>query len=581
MLSSNENEELNILKTELKEKIKERINENKLLEAKSIIAQYESIINFDSEIYSMKGIIEFIEGNLERAEQLFKEGLLLDSKNFDLLYNMGYLYEQNSRYREAYHFYSQAKQHCENQTMLQQIECILETIKADQSVQYHDLNRSNIKKVLVIAHIFPPIGGSGVQRTLKFVKYLKLYGWEPIVVTAGHTRYPLIDKSLLPEVPSDITIIRVDEPDIQNLKDISIQDILNLQKNVIDHNELMKEFITETQNNRYLLYTPDQYSPWSVQVIKIISQKINFSNIDLIYSTSGPYSNHVIGYMLKQLSGKQWVADFRDEWTNNSYAKFDTQSILYKMNYRMEEQIVNFADKIITTTPLASKNYIDLFHLEKDKVLTITNGYDEEDFKDISTSNAKNEKFTFFHNGLLYSIRTPKTFLLALKNLIEKGLIDRETIKVGFTWTENDDLWIDLVEMLELQDIVEFYGYLSHHDSLVKASKADALLLIVGSGEKNKSVYPGKIFEYLRLNKPIISLAPKGSLVEDLIMQTGRGTNDEFDDIRSIEKSILLVYEKWKKDSILHYTNDKEIEKFERRNLTKKLARVFEKMFEQ
>ncbi|WP_229137596.1 hypothetical protein [Bacillus anthracis] len=250
---------------------------------------------------------------------------------------------------------------------------------------------------------------------------------------------------------------------------------------------------------------------------------------------------------------------------------------MFKIIKSMEETFVQTADLILTTTPLATENYRRIFSLPTDKVVTITNGYDELDFSKIVKKVKMNEKFTIVHNGMLYMIRTPRTFLLALASLIEKGAIDKGKVQVQFSFTENREQWLLESRQLGLEECVTFSDYTEHSVSLQKASEATVLLLIVGPGEKNKSVYPGKIFEYLRLGKPIISLSPIGGVVDTLIQQTKRGYNVDFDNIRGIEQSILQLYKKWEKSRSEDLPVSAEIRRYERKQLTGKLAKQFDK----
>lgn len=436
-----------------------------------------------------------------------------------------------------------------------------------------------MKKVLVIAHIFPPLGGSGVQRTLKFIKYLREYNYEPIVVTVGESDFLFKDTSLLKEVPEDINIIRVDEPEA--IQKEVLEKTVELYKSLIKEVPILTEYISILKNNLNQLnqvVLPDQYIFWAMHVIEKIQEEIDLNNIDLVYTTSGPYSDHVVGYYYKNKFNKPWVCDFRDEWSNNPYFNYNKDEIMFKIIKSMEETFVQTADLILTTTPLATENYRRIFSLPTDKVVTITNGYDELDFSKIVKKVKMNEKFTIVHNGMLYMIRTPRTFLLALASLIEKGAIDKGKVQVQFSFTENREQWLLESRQLGLEECVTFSDYTEHSVSLQKASEATVLLLIVGPGEKNKSVYPGKIFEYLRLGKPIISLSPIGGVVDTLIQQTKRGYNVDFDNIRGIEQSILQLYKKWEKSRSEDLPVSAEIRRYERKQLTGKLAKQFDKV---
>ncbi len=566
--------ELEIYKKNIKKQIQEYINLNKLKEAELLISQYEDIIQGDVEIYQAKSIIYIQEGKLELAEKVLKDAIHIDNYNSDTFFNLATLFQINNNLEEAIKYFKLAKENSIDELQKVEIDGILSDLLAKQPTTSTEMKTVENKKVLIIAHIFPPIGGSGVQRTLKFVKYLSSFGWEPIVVTAGKTNYPLIDESLLSEIPHGTRVIRIDEDN--KLDSTIVSEIHSIIEKMKVNKDLFTSYRTFTLANLEAIQIPDQYIFWANKVLKEIHQFIDVSEIDLIYTTSGPYSDHVIGYHLKDEFQKPWIADFRDEWTNNPYADPDKNSLYYKMAFELEKRIVNTADKVVTVTPKSKENYQNTFNLDDGIITTITNGYDEDDFKEIHFTKSRNEKFTIIHNGLLYGIRTPVTFMKALNNLIQNGRIDKNKIKVYFSWTNNDEKWINFASELGLGQIVEFFGYVPHQVSLQKSANSDLLLLIVGPGEKNKATYPGKIFEYLRLNKSILSLAPTDGVVHQLIEETNRGYNVDFNDVEGIEQSILMEYKKWLNKEKAHYEANTNVEKFERKNLTEQLSNLFD-----
>lgn len=571
---SNSNQ-LDTFKKKIKSNIFTLISNNQIQEAKGLISQYEEIVNIDIEIYHAKSLICIIEEEYETAEKYLKEAIHLDNLNSDTYYNLGYLYQINNDPAKSYYFYQLAKQYSKDSQIISEItEIQNELIKQNPTICNNISEKTNnSKKVLVIAHIFPPIGGSGVQRTLKFVKYMRNFGWEPIILTTGKSSYPLKDVSLLDDIPEGIKIIRIDEDYSINKQIISeIHSIINRFQIEPALFEMYRQY---SLINIEGICIPDQYILWANKVMKEIKNYIDLSKIDLIYSTSGPYSDHIIGYLLKDEFDKPWVADFRDEWTNNPYANPDKDSWIYKMHFALEEKIVHVADKVINVTPVSTDNYREIFKLDDEKLVTITNGYDEDDFQEIVLSDKKNDKFTIIHNGLLYGIRNPKPILKAIKNLIDQNKIDRNRIKLSLSWCENAKEWSNYIVDLQLEDIVEFIGYVSHKESLQIAYRADILLLIVGPGEKNKAMYPGKLFEYLRLNKPILALSPKESVVDKLINNFGVGINIDFDDIDALEDAIAYFYKNWENSELSNLEITGKVEKFERRFLTKKLITIF------
>lgn len=568
-------EELESYKKQYKNKIQNLIESNLLNEAKDLISAYEEIIQSDIEIYSFKAVINILEGDMESAELILKEALEIDSNNFDILYNLAYIYENQEKYISSYRNYKKAFIYSDKDIKDSIANKIIEIDEIEIVKEYNKR-----KKVLFIAHIFPPVGGSGVQRSLKFVKYLRDFGWEPIVITVGNTRYPLRDETMISEIPSEIEIVRINEGMQINKEQVIKQ--IQLYRNIISNNSITDEYIDLINNSlkpsENLLLVPDPYILWATQVLDKIEYKVDLSEIDMIYTTSGPYSDHMIGYILKSKYNIPFVADFRDEWSNNPMIVKDENSTIYKLNYHLEKGILSFADKIITAAEVAKENYVRIFSLEKNKISTITNGYDENDFKSVKNNINKNEKFTIMHNGLLYGNRSAIPFINVIKNLIDKGLVNKDDIVVYFTLTDCDEKYIEYTKVIGLEKNIKFIGYLNHLDSLKKSNEADLLLLIIGEGEMWKGVYSGKIFEYLRLGKPIISLSPKNSIVENLINTLERGRNFEFNELDEIGKYILDNYINWKEDLKVNLPMTDNIIKYERKYLTNKLADVFNEL---
>lgn len=560
------------VKRNYKQMLEKLIQLDKIAEAKYMVHEYEKKLPADSEIVCIKAVIAVREGKSDEAGEMILSGLSLEPLNGDLLYNLASVYEIKNKLISAYRIFQRLSKVCGSEISPAVNDKLAEYEKLTVIREYNQR-----KKVLIIAYIFPPLGGSGVQRTLKFIKYLREFGWEPIVVTVGEANFYFRDETMLSEIPEDLQILRIHETSAIGSQDV--QQLLALYQGVVQDAALMAEYIQELnrskENFKKFIFLPEQRIVWAKTVLDKIPSEIDFEAIDGIYTTSGPYSDHIVGFYLQQKYGKPWVADFRDEWTNNPYLPHvDKRHIVYKIQRRMEEVIVNNAHKVLSTTELAAENYIKGFRLNREKVVTITNGYDEDDFQAIGIAERERRKFTIVHNGIFYMIRTPETFLQAIRNLIRKKLLPKAEIEIAFTSTDNEEHWKRYVEELNLAEVVTFHGYLSHQDSLTLAAKADLLLLVVGAGESNKAVYTGKVFEYLRLSKPILALSPRGSLVEALIQRTGRGENINFNDIEGMENYLLRVYRAWREGKIENLPVTDEVKQYERRELTKRLSEI-------
>ena len=438
-----------------------------------------------------------------------------------------------------------------------------------------------MKKILIISYYFPPLGWSGVQRTLKYVKYLRNYGGEPIVVTVGKTTFSVVDTTMNKEIPNDVHVIRIDDIRLKDITDRYTKELLgytNETLKVLKEDSIYEEYVNKIEENikelRDLILLPDGNVIWANNVITSIGEKIDFSEIDVIYTTSSPYSSHMIGYRLKQKYNIPWIADFRDEWTNNPYSKFNEESLSFRLQYSMESEILKYANKITVVTELMAENYVKNFKLERKKVEVITNGYDEEDFKDLFIDNTN--KFKIIHNGSFYSIRNPYIFLKAIVDLIDKSKLDENMIEIEFIGKNDDNIIAESLNILgDKSKILKIREYVSHRKSLEMMNKGTMLLLVIGPN--SKTIYTGKVFEYLRITKPILSLGTKDSVVEELLNKTGCGINVEYDDIESIEKAILKFYNDWLNEVELSY-NEEEIRKYERSKLTEKFSQVLDEL---
>lgn len=442
-----------------------------------------------------------------------------------------------------------------------------------------------MKKVLFIAYYFPPLGWSGVQRPLKFAKYLKNFGWKPTIVTVNAARFPIKDETLLEELDGDLEIIRIDgfeiEKYLETVKEKLLK-ILSPQETVL-YGKIFHEYVKKIDKKlselEEIIYIPDALNLWVYNVLENIEELVDMRDVEMIFTTSPPHSITVLGFNLKQRYKIPWVCDFRDEWTNHPYSNYDTKSKEYIIQRCMEESTVFYADKVITTTPIATQNLIDTFEANPSKFITITNGYDEEDFVDICKKE-RNDKFTIVYNGSFYDQIVPYTVILAINNLISQGKMDVDDIEIQFIGTCTNVIKEKIINY-DGYKIVKYLKYMPHKDSIKKAVNADLLLLIVGNDMRLKAVYTSKIFEYLRLKIPVLALSPAGSVVEELLSRTGSGVNIQFGDVSRIEQHISLLYDLWRRGMNGGFIpNEAEINKYERKKLTAELAKIFDEIVE-
>ena len=535
----------------------------------------------DDRVYSLLTNAEFALGDITSAEKSARKGIYINPDNPDHKLNLAYILYQKGMFSSAMrYFYLAGKIYTAGAADLckQEIAKLLEI--TGKSVKEVFPPKSN-KRVLIIAAIYPPESGSGVQRTVKLVKYLRLFGWEPVVITLPINEKPDFSGfEYFDELPDNIEIIRVPVKVEVSVSDISnMKNLLMTMVSPKTRDEFEKNYNNSDWRVKLNLCSfPDSLALWAYDAASTIEKYIDMNKIDLIYSTSGPYCDHFAAYQLKERYQKPWVADFRDEWSNNPAIWPNKDNLSFRMCLDCERVIINNAEVVICVTEKSLDNYLKM-GFPSSKLFCITNGFDEEDFEGIIDSSHKNEKFTLIHNGLLYLDRSPKTILEALRNLLKNGQIDERKIVFHMGTYANNVENIGLkaeVKQMGLENIAVVSSYMEHRESLMHAASANLLILILGPSDNYSATYPAKIFEYLRLGKPILSLGPRESVVDGLLERFGCGVNIVFNDVAYIENEILKRYHMWLGKEEYNPINIDKTTSYERRNLTAKHAGIFE-----
>ncbi|WBW99446.1 glycosyltransferase family 4 protein [Oceanirhabdus sp. W0125-5] len=444
-----------------------------------------------------------------------------------------------------------------------------------------------MKKILIIAYFYPPKGGAGVQRTSKFAKYLTEFGHEVHVLTVNEDRKTLNDDSLKEDICKGIHVHRTEFEEVKIVK--KLNNLLNNKNSLspvnTSNNQLKKSNIKSKIKSickklffklYNFVYLPDDKKSWIDTAVKEAVKIIENEKIDVIYTTSAPYSAHLIGYKLSKQKQIKWIADFRDQWANNPFAEYG-RMVEWRQK-RLEKKVIHNAHKVISVSkPIIEDFKLRYYDTNKEKFEIITNGYDEPDFWDIEPVE-KNSIFKIIYNGTLYGRMSPENILLAISNLIEKKKIDRDKIRIEFCGNIGNahkgkvDFFKD-----KYPQLISIKNYLPHKESLKNLMTGSAVLLIIDGGKGSRGIYTGKIFEYIRSGKPIIAIVPDG-VARDLIIKTKTGYCAYPNDIDEIEKNIYNLYTKFYKGEKLADSNLNEIKKYSRKNLSKQLSNIIEKL---
>ncbi|GGD27336.1 glycosyltransferase family 4 protein [Flavobacterium orientale] len=421
------------------------------------------------------------------------------------------------------------------------------------------------KKVLIITYYWPPAGGPGVQRWLKFVKYLPDFGYEPHVYIPENPTYPIVDKKLISEVSEKAVIIKqkIKEPyrwasflSEKNTKKISSGIIPSKKKQ-----SFVEKMLLWVRGNFFI---PDARVLWVKPSVSFLKEYIETHQIDTIITTGPPHSLHLIGMHLKVQSNVKWIADFRDPWTTIGYHK---ALLLNKKSeqkhFDLEQQVVTSADKIIVTS-ITTKN--EFAKLTSKPIEVITNGYDVEKV----TKSVLDEQFTIAHIGSLLSERNPRILWKALKELVKEEPGFAVDFRLKLIGKVSQDV-LDALAEFKLSKFVDNLGYLSHDEAVLHQRKSQVLLLVEIDSEATRCIIPGKLFEYMVSERPIIAIGPKESDFEAILKDTNTGQFFLYDEKWKLKETLLAHYKLYKENNLKVYPVG--LQQYSRKNLTEKLVK--------
>ncbi|NPD46505.1 glycosyltransferase family 4 protein [Lentimicrobium sp. S6] len=424
------------------------------------------------------------------------------------------------------------------------------------------------KKVLIFTYYWPPAGGAGVQRWLKFTKYLHDFNIEPIIITVDEKQasYAQIDESLNLEIKENQRIIKTNSFEPLNIfsffagkKNVPYAGFANVNKKTTM--QTISRFI------RGNFFIPDPRKGWNRYALNKAELLIKEENIDIIITTGPPHSTHLIGLKLKKKYDLKWICDMRDPWTDIYYYK-DLLHIPFvkKMDANLEKKVLTECDKIVTVSS-GLKN-IFAHKSEKitlDKIHIIPNGYDESDFK--MSLYKKNETLTIAYVGTMAEIYEPTPFFDAFERSLQNG-IPLELKLVG----KVSPPILEALRNRSWSKDVNIVGQVTHDAAIQHMQSADILLLLIPNTKDSKGILTGKFFEYLAAMKPILAHGPKNGDIDDILKQTKAGELFGYDDSDGMKNKIDSLY----KEYFLNQTpfQSQNIESYSRQNLSQNLSKI-------
>lgn len=415
----------------------------------------------------------------------------------------------------------------------------------------------SLKNVLVVAYYFPPMGLSGVQRTLKFCKYLPDYGWKPIVLTTTPSAYYAFDQTLLDELdPEKISIYRT-KPDLTRHAKPKKGNVVAYPSRL---NQKFRRMISQT------IFQPDSRITWRKAAIKLGEQIFDENKIDSVFATAPPFTDFLVASELATRFGKQFVLDYRDLWVDNAYYFYATPfHKIYSRN--LESKILIRAKRAIVTTrgmkEMLLKRYTFLSH---EDITIIPHGYDSSDFNGMEHIKPNPAKFTITHSGLFPDDLTPKYFLKALANFLAKNKEAKQCLEARFIGIMRKS-HLKMIYKLKLHENVVCTGYIPHTEAVGNLLQSDALWMMI----TNNIATPSRLYEYIGSRKPMLVSAPEGSIRKAAEDSAAALTTDP-KDIKAIEKAISNLFEMWKSGKLPKISRS-YADLFDRKVLTSDLAR--------
>jgi len=438
-----------------------------------------------------------------------------------------------------------------------------------------------MKRVLIITYYWPPTGGSGVQRWVKFAKYLPSEGWEPVIYTPENPEQLAVDHSLEAEIAEGTEVIktRITEP-------------YELYKKFLRRSGHSKEAVevnpVNAQNKSFAqkaamwvrgnLFRPDPRCLWINPSVRYLKKYLEDHPVDLIVSTGPPQSMHLIGRKLAQQTGLPWIADFRDPWTKIFYFKhLSMTKATERWHQKMEKAVLDDADAVVAVSPLVQQEFQAM---TRTPVELITNGYDECDFpegRDKDAAGGEDKDFIITHTGLFAADGNPTVLWDVISEKCRKDEDFRKALKIKLIG-KTDAQVLESIEEAGLKENLEDLGYQKHSVAVQAQRKASLLILPLRKEPEYKAVLPGKLFEYLASCRPVMGIGQPDGAMSMILDKTNTGAVYDWEDSISMKKYIDDCWKEHLSGNLI--IKDGDISVFTRRNLTHQMVELFNKVIE-
>ena len=442
----------------------------------------------------------------------------------------------------------------------------------EPSTRHRESKPRRPRRVLMIAAAFPPMGGSGVQRTVKFAKYLPKFGWLPTIWSCKPDQSWPRDESLLLDLPSEVVIHR-------HATDGVVGSARRLSRRMANRGGLSARFgaAIDWRLERWLgqRHALDSFVPWARGSVTVLQGLIEREKIDVIYSTFSPASNHWLALKMKRITGLPWVADFRDLWTDD-YRYTESVPQRQHAHRALEQEILEEADIVVGVTERQTQVLARHVPDQGQKFITITNGFDADDFARVAQPKpVKKGRFVLAHVGRFDQWRTNDSWYTGLAHFIDSLGDGRDRFVMRIVGHAAPST---LEKVRATRSPCEFTGYVTHGTALEEMLAADVLLLSVPGGPNAASVIPAKLFEYLAARRPILVVGPTGGICEPIVRECQAGVCVNFD-AQSIADALKNLFARWTCGELeLQKTDEAALSRYSRESLAGGLSELLERV---
>lgn len=430
------------------------------------------------------------------------------------------------------------------------------------------------RKVLIITYYWPPSGGAGVQRWLKFVKYLGLFGWEPIVYTPENPEAPAVDLSLANDIPSGITILKrpIIEPYTAYKRFVGLKPGDKINAGFLQEKEKSGTAEGIAVWLRGNLFIPDARRFWVGPSIKFLTQYLKNQQVDAIVSTGPPHSMHLIAMKISKKLNIPWLADFRDPWTGiDFYHQLKLSWLADKLHHSLEKKVLYNAAAVTVISNDMKSEFLKL--VERDYAI-ITNGYDEQDFSEMRNEQPET-KFTLAHIGSINPARAPEKLWSVLSDMVKQNAEFAEFLEIKLVGKVDIGV-IKTLDKYGLSPFVNRIEYMPHQRVMHEIQNSQVLLLLINNTPNSKGILTGKLFEYLGSGRPILSIGPEDGDAAEILRNTSAGHTADFENRAGMQSIIMEYFGMYTRKKLVSSTSNRA--SYSRRQLTSEIAEVLNKI---